>query len=233
MKDPAFLFYPSDFYIGVSFMTNEQVGKYIRLLCLQHQKGHLVKKDMLNICEAYDEDIFSKFIIDDEGKYFNERLDAEITKRKKYCEGRRNNRISAKCEGKSVDKICKTYVQHMENEIINEIINEDVNEIINEDVNGIEERNKEFINSLQCYLEKYPKDFLNKFYLYWSEQIVKGRDKGKMRFEAEKSWELSKRLATWNINNKRYASKRNGRDIFTTLQRIDAAAGMLESIKGN
>ena len=43
-KDPAFLFYPSDFLTGTMFMTDEQVGKYIRLLCAQHQKGHLCEK---------------------------------------------------------------------------------------------------------------------------------------------------------------------------------------------
>lgn len=41
MKDPAFLFYSQDFYTGTVFMTDEQVGKFIRLLCLQHQTGHL------------------------------------------------------------------------------------------------------------------------------------------------------------------------------------------------
>ena len=44
-KDPAVLFYTSDFLSGTFTMTNEQVGKYIRLLCLQHQKGRLTEKD--------------------------------------------------------------------------------------------------------------------------------------------------------------------------------------------
>ncbi len=38
-KDPAFLFYSSDFYMGTVGMTDAQVGQYIRLMCLQHQKG--------------------------------------------------------------------------------------------------------------------------------------------------------------------------------------------------
>ena len=48
-------------------MTDEQVGKYIRLLCLQHQKGHLLKEHMINICKSYDKDIFDKFRIDENG----------------------------------------------------------------------------------------------------------------------------------------------------------------------
>ena len=102
-KDPAFLFYPQDFYTGTVFFTDEQVGKYIRLLCLQHQTGHLEEKHMLNICGTYDVEIFSKFIRDDKGKYYNERLDKEINRRINYCESRRKNKLSV-----------KTYVEHME-----------------------------------------------------------------------------------------------------------------------
>ena len=90
MKDPAFLFYSNDFLSGTMLMTNEQIGQYIKLLCLQHQKGHLKEKDMLNICKTYDEDIFSKFEKDEKGNYYNQKLEDEI--RKKYSESRRNNR---------------------------------------------------------------------------------------------------------------------------------------------
>lgn len=92
MKDPAFLFYSSDFLSGTMLMTDEEVGQYIKLLCLQHQKGHLKEKDMLNICKTYNEDIFSKFKKDEEGNYYNERLEHEANKRKAYSESRRNNR---------------------------------------------------------------------------------------------------------------------------------------------
>ena len=93
-------------------MTHEQVGKYIRLLCLQHQKGELSEKDMLFICGAYDEDIWNKFQRGETGNFFNERLREEVFRRKAYSESRRNNRMK---------KISKTYVQHMENE--NVIVN--------------------------------------------------------------------------------------------------------------
>jgi len=104
-KDPAFLFYTQDFMTGTYFFTDDQAGKYIRLLCLQHQTGHLEEKHMLNICKTYDKDIFSKFIRDENGLYYNERLDKEINRRVKYCESRRKNKLSE-----------KTYDQHMETE---------------------------------------------------------------------------------------------------------------------
>lgn len=56
---------------------DEQVGKYIRLLCLQHQQGRLTEKHMLSICKAYDEDVFCKFKIDADGLYYNERMEKE------------------------------------------------------------------------------------------------------------------------------------------------------------
>jgi hypothetical protein len=92
-KDPAVLFYTSDFYTGTAFMSNEQVGKYIRLLCLQHQHGRLKDEHMLNICQSYDKDIYSKFIKDENGLFYNERLEIEAIKRKAYCEGRRLNKL--------------------------------------------------------------------------------------------------------------------------------------------
>ena len=136
-KDPAFLFYSSDFLTGTMFLTDEQVGKFIRLLCLQHQKGHLRKKDMLKICKTHDEDVFEMFKIDDEGMYFNERLEFEANKRKAYSESRRNNRKNP--NKSSVKNISKTYVKHMENE------NENENRNIN--------RNKSKIPSEQEFLE--------------------------------------------------------------------------------
>jgi len=116
-KDPAFLFYSSDFLTGTMLLTNEQVGKYIRLMCFQHQHGHLSEQDMLKICFTYDADIFSKFQKDDEGLYFNVRLETEIQRRKDYSESRSKNRKSKK----HMSNICESYVEHMENE--NENIN--------------------------------------------------------------------------------------------------------------
>lgn len=124
-KDPAFLFYTSDFLTGTLTMTDEQVGRYIRLLCLQHQKYELTEKDMLFICKGHDEDIFSKFEKTEDGKFYNVRLREEAIKRSNYSESRRQNKIK-----KDIKNISSTYVQHMENE------NENVNEDINKDKNN-------------------------------------------------------------------------------------------------
>lgn len=108
-KDPAVLLYTSDFLTGTMTMTNEQVGKYIRLLCLQHQKDGLTEEDMLNICITYDKHIYSKFTHAD-GVYFNDRMRQEKVKRAEYSKSRSGNR---KGKHKEVD-ISKSYVNHME-----------------------------------------------------------------------------------------------------------------------
>tara|TARA_R100001377_G_scaffold79082_1_gene57134 strand:+ start:2982 stop:3680 length:699 start_codon:yes stop_codon:yes gene_type:complete len=119
-KDPAFLFYSSDFLTGTMFLTNEQIGKFIKLLCVQHQKGRLREKDMLKICKTYDEDVFEMFKKDDENLFYNERLEVEVNKRKAYSESRRNNRKKKTVIPKNTSK---TYVKHMEDENENENIN--------------------------------------------------------------------------------------------------------------
>ena len=121
-KDPAFLFYPSDFLVGTMLMSNEEVGKYIRLMCIAHSKGgYLTKQDMFKICNTDDKDVLDKFNIDDEGVYYNERLLSEITKRKKYSDSRRNNRKGKEENKEDMNIICDSYDTHMENENINSI----------------------------------------------------------------------------------------------------------------
>lgn len=124
-KDPAILFYTSDFISGTITMSHEQRGKYILLLCIQHQKGYLTEKDMLNICNSYDEDIWCKFKKEGEN-YYNERMRNEAEKRANYAESRRNNRKKKEpSNNEDMKNISFTYDKHMENENVN--INKDIN----------------------------------------------------------------------------------------------------------
>jgi len=115
-KDPALLFYTSDFLSGTFTMSDEQVGKYIRLLCFHHQKAdYLTEQDMLSICKAYDEQIWNKFQKQD-GKYFNNRLMIETKRRNNYTESRRKNANSVKNENESAENEAHAtaYAKHME-----------------------------------------------------------------------------------------------------------------------
>jgi uncharacterized protein YdaU (DUF1376 family) len=76
-KDPAFLFYPSDFLTGTMFMNHEQVGIYVRLLCSQHQHGGMIDKVSFNALVKDDVLIKGKFVETEIG-FFNERLAEEM-----------------------------------------------------------------------------------------------------------------------------------------------------------
>lgn len=161
-KDPAILFYTSDFLTGTMTMTNEEVGKYIRLLCLQHQKGKLTEQDMLFICNTYVENIYNKFKKDSNGLYYNERLEQEVIKRKAYSESRRKN-ISKRYE--------PTYELHMENENENINVNKDINKDkkVNKDKNII--IGGRMLLEKEYFLDLLPIDIETEKVLAWADWV--------------------------------------------------------------
>jgi hypothetical protein len=146
-KDPAFLFYSADFIVGTYEMTDEQVGRYIRLMCLQHQKGHLSESVVLSVMGGeIDREVIGKLKRDDDGLYYNERLEEETNKRRKYSESRAKNRKGgavSKSNDSHMSNICNSYDEHMVNE------NENVN------VNTISSTD----NSTGTAVPKQPKRF--------------------------------------------------------------------------
>ena len=197
MKDPAFLFYSSDFLSGTMLMTYVDVGKYIRLLCLQHQKGHLQEKDLLSICKEQNEEIYSKFKQDEEGNYYNERLEYEANKRKSYSESRRNNRKKKTYE-KDMKNICNSYEEHMENENRNENIN--IIKIKNKDNRVIgEEENIEILELWETqfneFYSKYPKKVKKQEVKKWfnknrpSNELFSSMMNSLEQFRASKDWQ--------------------------------------------
>lgn len=82
----------------------------------QHQHGHLTEEQVIHICKSYDNHIMAKFKKDKGGLWYNERLENEVVKRKKYCESRAENKKGKK-------DISITYDSHMENRNENKDIN--------------------------------------------------------------------------------------------------------------
>jgi hypothetical protein len=93
MKDPAVLFYTKDFLTGTAFFTDTERGQYIRLLCEQHQNGHIPENHMVNVCFSLGSPVIKKFIKDSDGNYFNERMEEEILKRNNFIKTRVDNGI--------------------------------------------------------------------------------------------------------------------------------------------
>lgn len=133
-NDPAFLFYSSDFLNGVADLTMEERGQYITMMCLQHQKGAISEKTIRLCLGSVSVDVLSKFIQDENGCYYNERLREEINKRTQYIESRR---INGKNGGRPKKPYAKPYAEAYENHSENEDENIIVNKRNNIDYIGI------------------------------------------------------------------------------------------------
>lgn len=90
-KDPAFLFYTSDFILGTWVMSFEDRGKYITLLSYMHQHGRININTVRAVIGDVSEMLKEKFKTDENGLWYNERLEQEIAKRKRFVDSRVNN----------------------------------------------------------------------------------------------------------------------------------------------
>ncbi len=90
-KDPAVLFYTSDFLSGTSFYTYEERGQYITLLCQQHQKGGIPEKHILSVCGSKENIVFKQFSKGKDGFFYNERMRSESEKRYNFVKSRKDN----------------------------------------------------------------------------------------------------------------------------------------------
>jgi hypothetical protein len=80
-KDPALLFYTSDFLTGTMLMTHEQVGIYIRMICLMHQSGGDIDRPAFDAFVGIDNKIVRKKFRFKSGRVYHERLLEEMSKR--------------------------------------------------------------------------------------------------------------------------------------------------------
>lgn len=81
IKLDYFPFYFEAYKAGVALMTFEEKGKYMDLLCLQAEKGHIneeIAKMMLR--GSIPDMVRDKFKVDDKGLLYNERLEIELEK---------------------------------------------------------------------------------------------------------------------------------------------------------
>lgn len=119
-KDPAILWYPNDWLGGTIGMTLEQKGAYMELLMAQFNRGHMTSHMIGQLVGQHWDIIKDKFIQDEDGLWYNKRLDDEKTKRKLYVESRVNNKKGVNQHTKSVRSYDHEVTCHMENENINE-----------------------------------------------------------------------------------------------------------------
>jgi len=91
IKEPSFPLYSQDFIIGCADLKWQDIGKYITLLCYQHQKGHLTDDVIKKLIGNFSPELKMKFVQDSEGRYYNEKLDGVLMKRKIHREKQSEN----------------------------------------------------------------------------------------------------------------------------------------------
>lgn len=67
-------------------------------------------------------------------------------------------------------------------------------------------REREFYNVLVPFVKTYGREMIREFFDYWSEP---NKSHSKMRFEQERTWDLSRRLQTWEKRSRNGFSKYN------------------------
>jgi hypothetical protein len=114
-KDPAMLWYWSDWNSGTCLLSRFLKGCYIDLLHAQFNNGRLSLEE-IKVCLGSDfgtswPTLQKKFKQDESGLFFNERTEIEKQKRASFCESRRKN----KEKGTHVE----SYDEHMNNRMEN------------------------------------------------------------------------------------------------------------------
>lgn len=222
-KAPAFQFYPDNWFGSrhVSAMDLEQRGIHATLIFaawLEENCG--IPENEVHLCARIPEDkipigfqVISMCWFLYNGFYFNERLLNERIKQIKLSKlrtdigskgGRPSKSKSKKIKPIANQKDSKAKAKKTKSRIENEIEKE------------IEDRKKKFINEVNSYKD-YLVPMLNDFIRYWTEI---NKSKTKMRFEMEKTWETSKRLATWANRSKEFnkSQHKSGADLLREME---------------
>jgi hypothetical protein len=181
----SFVLY-SDQRTLIDLLTNEQAG-----ILLKHIFAYVNDENPINTDQ----------LINVVFEPIKQQFKRDLKKWEATKEGRSKAGL-ASAEARRINKLqqTSTNVNNVQQTSTNPTVNDNVN--VNVNVKDIKEvlsvRKVNFSESLKPFLEKYSKDMINDFYLYWTEHGEKDR---KMKFEKQKSFGISQRLATWNRNN--------------------------------
>ncbi len=145
--------------------------------------------------------------------FIRQDIDRDIEKYNAICE---KNRENAKLGGapkgnKNAKKQPKTTERLKNNRTEKKqpyYDNDNDNDIIKE---KIYKKEIAFKKSIEPFIERYGKETCNNFFLYWTEP---NKSKTKLRYEMEKTWDISRRLANWARNEKNFNG--NGKTEITT-----------------
>lgn len=211
----SFLMY-ADWTHSIKHLTDEQAGMVLKHLLAYVNDEHPETNDpIINITfEPIKQQL--KRDLDKWDQIRAKRSDAGKKSAEKRAEQRAVNSTSV-----------ESAEQTPTNPTVNDTVTVNVNDTVNDIKKTILDREADFKKSLHPFLDKYGKDLLNDFYLYWTETNPNGK---KMLFEMKRTFSIERRLATWNKNNfknNNNADKKSSTDKFN-----DANAELLRAVTG-
>ena len=120
-KDPAFLLYTSDFLTGTVFLTMQERGQYITILCLLHQHGGCLTLEKIEmVVGKVSSAILEKLVLTKHG-YHHKRLTDEIQKRVKYSQSRKVNGLKGGRPTKAYGYGCANLGENENRDIIEDV----------------------------------------------------------------------------------------------------------------
>lgn len=202
-------------------MSFEEKGAYMDLLMMQFHRGHMTDHMVGQLVGQIWLKVQHKFKKDADGLWFNERIDQEKAKRQNFVNSRNNNLSGVNQYSKKTVKTGKLEVGHTTSRMVNENIN--INKDIDKDNKKeegeeldkklqLETRRAEFYRQVLAKKD-YDQNMLIAFADYWAEANRSGT---RMRFELEKTWELDRRLVTWDSRDKQFNRKPNEKGYHAT-----------------
>jgi hypothetical protein len=197
-RKKAFLLY-HDSYDTIRFLDDEQLGKLTRLIFEYKLYGTF--PDPSNMLFFVFNPI--KLQLDRDNESYLESIEAKSKAGKKSAESKALKQLQqSSTESTRVEsvEVCSTESTDNDNVNDNVIVSVKVNDIINsaKAPNYTKFTNEDLIDQIKPFIEKYGKDFCNKFYSYWSEPLPNG----KMRMTGQKAWNINRRLVNWKQTEK-------------------------------
>ncbi len=89
---------------------------------------------------------------------------------------------------------CKQNLANVADSVSDSVSDINKEKIVKEKSLSLSDRTEKFKDELTPFVEKYGKDMIFAFFDYWSEP---NPSKTKMKFEMQKTWDIAKRLRTW------------------------------------
>lgn len=177
--------------------------------------------------QMFEQVLKHKFVLNDNNRYENSYAKTILQGREQFKDKRTKSgtigyliKLSKEIK-KFTNKEFELFKQHLftldENELneaknkqvleqmLQQVLEQNVKLYINGNENGNKyiDNKEKFKNELSAFVEVYGADMCNRFYNYWTEL---NQSKTKMKFELEKTFEISKRLNTWSSNELKFSN---------------------------